>query len=288
MKVIAHAVKGMFIARAMQQINTVKPYGSSQERSFMSYRGVLIDLDGVLYQGGSAIPGACAAITYLTENEIPFRCLSNTTRKCRETICSQLSAMGFGIPANYIFTPPCAAVTYMKGSGKDRFYLLTTGDVDRDFAGAGTHDTKTADVVIVGDAGDAASYRNLNTAFRLLMDGAELIALEKDRYWKAEDGISLSAGPFVSALEYATDKTAIVMGKPSKTFFDLALTDLHLPPCDVAMIGDDLFTDVGGAQAAGMTGILVRTGKYREDILRKSSIVPGRVIDSIADIRGVV
>jgi len=254
----------------------------------MSYRGILIDLDGVLYQGGAAIPGACEAIAYLTKKKIPFRCISNTTRKCRQTICSQLSAMGFGIPPGDIFTPPCAAVTFMKGSGKDRFYLLTTGDVDRDFIGAGTNDSKKADVVIIGDAGDDASYANLNNAFRLLMDGAELIALEKDRYWKAPDGLSLSAGPFVSALEYATGKTAIVMGKPSKTFFELALTDLHLHPGDVAMIGDDLFTDVGGAQAAGMAGILVRTGKFREDTLRRSTIVPDAVIDSIADMYEIV
>lgn len=254
----------------------------------MRCKAVLIDLDGVLYQGGAAIPGACEAIAYLTEKKIPFRCISNTTRKCRETICSQLSAMGFDIPAGYIFTPPCAAVTYMRESGRTRFYLLTTGDVYRDFAGAGSHDTQAADIVIVGDAGDTVSYHNLNTAFRLLMDGAELIALEKDRYWKAEEGLSLSAGPFVSALEYATGKTAIVMGKPSKNFFDLALTDMHLRPCDVAMIGDDLFTDVGGAQAAGMAGILVRTGKYREDTLRSSSIVPDAVVDSIADVHEIV
>lgn len=254
----------------------------------MKFKGVLIDLDGVLYQGGMAIPGACEAIEYLREKGVPFRCISNTTRKCRKTICSQISAMGFTIPEEYIFTPPLAAVAHMRKTGKGRFYLLTMGDVDRDFSEAGTCSIENADYVIVGDAGDAATYGNLNTAFRLLMDGAELIALEKDRYWMAQDGISLSAGPFVSALEYATGKTALVMGKPSKTFFDLALMDMHLHQGDAAMIGDDLSTDVGGAKAAGMAGILVRTGKYREDTLRKSSIVPDAVIDSIADIQTIV
>lgn len=254
----------------------------------MKFRGVLIDLDGVLYQGGTAIPGACEAIEYLAENEIPFRCISNTTRKCRETICSQLSSMGFDIPPGSIFTPPRAAVAYMKKSGKDRFYILATGDADHDFMDAGTRNAESADFVIVGDAGDAATYNNLNTAFRLLMDGAELIALEKDRYWMAHDGLALSAGPFVSALEYATGKTALVMGKPARTFFDLALKDMHLHPCDVAMIGDDVITDVGGAHEAGMAGILVRTGKYREDTLQKSLVVPDAIIGSIADLREIV
>ena len=254
----------------------------------MTLQGVLIDLDGVLYVGGKPVPGAQEAIQYLTENKVPFRCISNTTRKCRKTISSQLSAMGFVIPEEFIFTPPLAAVARMKNTGKDRFFLLTTGDVDRDFADAGTRTAEDVDVVIVGDAGDAATYRSLNTAFRLLMDGAELIALEKDRYWMAKDGLSLSAGPFVSALEFATGKQALIMGKPSKTFFELALKDMNRQPGQVAMIGDDLCTDVGGAHAAGMTGILVRTGKFREECLRNSSIKPDAIINSIAHLQEIV
>jgi len=254
----------------------------------MKPEGVLIDLDGVLYIGGRPVPGACEAIQYLTENEVAFRCISNTTRKCRATISAQLSAMGFAIPEEYIFTPPRAAVAHMKKTGKDRFFLLTTGDVDRDFTDAGTHTAENADYVIVGDAGDAVTYGSLNAAFRLLMGGAELIALEKDRYWMAHDGLSLSAGPFVSALEFATGKQALIMGKPSKTFFELALKEMNLLPGQVAMIGDDLCTDVGGAQAAGMTGILVRTGKFREECLRDSSIMPDAIMDSIAHLQEIV
>ena len=119
--------------------------------------------------------------------------------------------------------------------------------------------------MIIGDAGDKITYDSMNTAFRFLMDGAELLALENDRYWMAADGLSLSAGPIVKALEYATGKTATVMGKPSRTFFNLALQDMHLRPEQVAMIGDDIITDIGGAYHAGMKGILVRTGKFRSD-----------------------
>ena len=254
----------------------------------MKPQGLLIDLDGVLYIGGRPVPGAREAIQYLMENEVPFRCISNTTRKCRKTISVQLSEMGFAIPEEYIFTPPHAAVAHMKKTGKERFFLLATGDVNRDFADAGTRVAENADYIIVGDAGEVFTYSNLNTAFRLLMDGAELIALEKDRYWMAQDGLSLSAGPFVSALEFATGKQALIMGKPSKTFFELALKDMNLTSGQVAMIGDDLHTDVGGAQAAGMTGILVRTGKFREEYLRDSSIKPDRIMDSIAHLPEIV
>jgi len=254
----------------------------------MNIAGLLIDLDGVIYQGGNAIPWARTTLEYLVRRDIPFRCISNTTRKCRQTICTQLSGMGIDIPVEHIFTPPQAAIAYMRQNNKTRFHLLVTGDVDRDFAITGAHASQSADYVIVGDAGDNATYNSLNTAFRLLMDGAELIALERDRYWMAQDGLALSAGPFVSALEYATGKTAILMGKPSKTFFDLALRDMGLSPDRVAMIGDDLITDVGGAKQAGMKGILVRTGKYREDLLHKSAVVPDMIIGSIADVPDIL
>jgi HAD superfamily hydrolase (TIGR01458 family) len=242
-----------------------------------------------LYVGGRPVKGAGEAIGYLTDKKYRFRFISNTTRKCRKTISGQLSEMGLEIPEEYIFTPPRAAMEYMKKTGKNRFHLLTTGDVDRDFAGAGILDGEgDTDFVIIGDAGDAISYASLNIAFRHLMAGAELIALEKDRYWMDRDGLSLSAGPFVSALEFATGKQAVVMGKPSRSFFEMALMDMNLRPDEVAMIGDDIFTDIAGAQQAGMAGILVRTGKFRREVLENSGVRPDLIVDSIADLEGIV
>ncbi|MFA4826419.1 MAG: TIGR01458 family HAD-type hydrolase [Methanoregula sp.] len=252
-------------------------------------KGFLIDLDGVLYVGDNPIAGAQDAIEHLMQENYTFRFVSNTTRKCRKTIASRLSVMGFDIPEEYIFTPPLAAVAYMKKTGKQHCCLLTTGDVDRDFKQVCAKDAGAKkDYVIVGDAGDSVTYDSLNTAFRHLMEGAELIALEKDRYWMAHDGLSLSAGPFVQALEFASGKTAIVMGKPSKTFFDLALNDMGLRNEQVAMIGDDIFTDIGGAHNAGMRSILVRTGKFREEIVKSAIVKPTHIIDSIASLEKIL
>ena len=252
-------------------------------------RGFLIDLDGVLYVGDQAIKGAQESIDLLTEKKYTFRFVSNTTRKCRNTIAGQLSSLGFDIPVEYIFTPPLAAVAWMKNAGKYRCYLLTTGDVYRDFEHECFCDTGTVvDFVIIGDAGDNLTYDNLNTAFRYLMNGAEMIALEKDRYWMAPGGLSLSAGPFVQALEFATGKTATIVGKPSKTFFELALRDMGLRAEQVAMIGDDILTDIGGARTMGMKGILVRTGKYREDAVVNAAVKPSCVIDSIAQLQDIL
>lgn len=255
----------------------------------MSVKGLLIDLDGVIYVGGRPVDGAHDAIAFLVQNEIPFRFLSNTTRKCRRTLAGKLAAMGFVIPEEYIFTPPLAAIIHMRKTGRNRYHLLTTGDVDRDFGDIGSNEqTGDVDYVILGDAGENVTYNRLNQAFRQLMGGAELIALERDRYWMADDGMALSAGPFVTALEFATGKKATVVGKPSKAFFGLALQDMGLRPDQVAMIGDDIVTDIGGAQDAGIRGVLVRTGKFREWDLTQEGIKPWKTISSIAGIREIL
>ena len=251
----------------------------------MDVKGVLIDLDGVMYVGDRPVPGADEAIRFLDDCGYPFRFVSNTTRKSRKTIAGNLARMGLDIPERVIFTPAIAAAAYIQKSGKHRCFFLLAGDAALDFGPAcSSAPGEAVDFVVVGDAGENITYENMNSAFRSLLGGAELIALEKDRYWMAAGGLSLSAGPFVTALEYAAGKTATVVGKPSGAFFTLALEDMGLCPAEAAMIGDDIGSDIGGAQALGMRGILVRTGKFRKDVLQNSRIQPDRIIGSIADL----
>jgi HAD superfamily hydrolase (TIGR01458 family) len=246
-------------------------------------KGFLIDIDGVLTIGGRPIEGAVNLIAELGVHGIPFRCISNTTRRSRTMIANELSDQGFSIPASALFTPPAAAIAYMHESGNTRGFLISTGNIDREFEEAGILLLdERVDFVLIGDAGSRFSYELLNHAFRLVLGGAGILALERDRYWMGADGLMLSAGPFVAALEYATGKTARVMGKPSPSFFSMALRDLGLPAGDVAMIGDDITTDIGGAKKCGMQGILVRTGKFRQETLDSAELQPDEVIDSIA------
>jgi HAD superfamily hydrolase (TIGR01458 family) len=262
---------------------------AGKRQKMKDIRGFLIDLDGVLYVGDQAITGARESIDLIRDRNYTYRFVSNTTRRCRKSVAERLSSLGFDIPAEYIFTPPLAAVAYIKNSGKHHCYLLTTGDVFLDFNQECIgNDAAPIDHVILGDAGDKISYNSLNTAFRHLMNGADLIALENDRYWMAPDGLALSAGPFVHALEFATGKSATIMGKPSKTFFELALSDMGLRADQVAIIGDDILTDIGGGRSLGMQGILVRTGKYRKDALDKAMVKPNYIIDSIAQLPDIL
>lgn len=249
----------------------------------METQAFLIDLDGVLYVGKKPVVGARECLDLMDDRGYEYRFVSNSTRRCRSSVAQRLEGLGYDVSPDLIFTPPLAAVEHMKGSGRKRCFLLTTGDVHRDFEAAGATITEDdADFVVVGDAGDAFTYDRLNIALRLILDGAEILALERDRYWMGSDGLVLSTGPFVAALEYAAGKEALLMGKPSPDFFGLALRDIGARPEETAMIGDDIITDVGGSQKMGMKGILVKTGKYREDLARGSGVTPDLVLDSIA------
>jgi HAD superfamily hydrolase (TIGR01458 family) len=255
----------------------MKPMSKSGAEAF------LIDLDGVLYVGNGPIPGVRECLEEMEDRGYDYRFVSNSTRRCRSSVAERLKGLGYDVPAGRIFTPPLAAIRRMLSSERKRCFLLTSGDVHLDFESAGiTVADEDVDYVVVGDAGNGFTFERLNKALRLILEGAGILALEKDRYWQEPEGLVLSTGPFVAALEYATGKKAELMGKPSREFFDMALKDMGAEPEEAAMIGDDILTDVSGAQAMGMQGILVKTGKYREDLARSSGVTPDIVLESLA------
>ncbi|NYT02551.1 MAG: TIGR01458 family HAD-type hydrolase [Methanosarcinales archaeon] len=245
--------------------------------------GFLIDLDGVLYVGKEPIPGVRELLERLDQAGYEYRFVSNSTRRRRRAVAERLQNLGYSIPESFIFTPPLAAVEFMRRHKKESCFLVTTGNVHQDFTDAGIKVAEEdVDYVVVGDAGPDFTFQRLNQALRLIMEGSQILALEMDRYWMEPEGLVLSTGPFVAALEYATGKKATLMGKPSAEFFQMGLRDLGLPAEEVAMVGDDINTDVGGAQDLGMKGILVKTGKYREEVARASAVSPDLVLDSLA------
>ncbi len=251
----------------------------------MKINALLLDLDGVLYSGDQPIEGGKEAIALLRAQGYPIRFVSNSTRRSRASIASRLQRMGYEISPPEILTPAIAAVQQIRENRQTSCFLLSTGDVSLDFSEAGIDpDDEQARWIVVGDAGDQFTYDRLVRAFRRLLEGADLIALEKDRSWMGNDGLMLSAGPFVAALEYASRKKAHLVGKPSPSFFSRAIADFTVPPDRIAMVGDDLESDIGGAQSCGMQGILVRTGKFRTDLLGTSSIRPDYILDSVASL----
>jgi HAD superfamily hydrolase (TIGR01458 family) len=250
-------------------------------------RDVLLDLDGVMYVGDQPIAGAAAAVAALQDAGLGLRFVTNTTERSRAQTIAKLVRMGLDPADEEVVTPAALARRHCLDAGYRTVALIMNDDVKVDF-----HDLEQVsegpDAVIMGDLGSAFGFEILNRAFRMVMDGAELVALQKNRFWLAEGGLSLDAGPFVAAIEYATGRKATVVGKPSKSFFELVLEGLGSEPGRAAMVGDDVETDVGGAMRAGLAGILVRTGKYRQDFVASSGITPTATVDSIADVPALI
>lgn len=253
-------------------------------------RGYLLDLDGTLYSGGAAIPGAVETLTRLRRKTVPYRLVTNTTSRSRSLLVQRLAQYGFEVSPDEIFTATVAAGGLAREAGYARVAPFLPQPALDDLTGlelaggtSGRPVTGPPEAILVGDLGEAWGYSLLQEAFEYLMAGAGFIAVSRDRYWLDRDRLVLDAGPFVAGLEFASSKTATIAGKPSIPFYQRALLSLGLASGEpVAMVGDDLWSDVEGAQRAGLQGWLVRTGKYRDATLRESGIEPDRVIDSVA------
>jgi len=245
-------------------------------------RAFMLDLDGTVYDGGRPIPGAPQAVERLRQKGYAIRFVTNTTSRGRAALVDRLNGMGVSATVADIFAPPYAAARFLREKQASAMLLLTES-AQQEFSDVPT-DAARPDYVVVGDMGERWTFAHLNNAFRALMAGAGLIALGMSRYWRTSDGnLSLDAGPFVAALQFASGTEPIVLGKPARPFFEMAWQDLGLEPGKIAMVGDDIEGDVGGAQRAGLRGILVRTGKFRAEDLR-GKVQPDLVLDSLANL----
>jgi HAD superfamily hydrolase (TIGR01458 family) len=257
-----------------------------RDRQMRNMNGLLIDLDGVLYEGDRPIPGAADVLAWLDGDNIPHLFLTNTTSRPRAAIVERLAAMDIAVTEDQILTPPVAASAWLRDHAAGPAALFVPAATTGEFASieiAVPDAPGPVGAVVVGDYGEQWDFAELNRAFRLLMTEPRpaLIALGMTRYWRAPDGLRLDTAPFVKALEHATGVEAVVLGKPAREFFAAALVRLDVAVGDALMIGDDVRTDVGAAQENGIRGILVKTGKFCDNDLGLG-IAPHATLDSIA------
>lgn len=257
---------------------------------------VLIDIDGVLTVSWQPVPGAVEALGRL---DVPYALVTNTTSRTRDRIAATLADAGFPVGVDDVLTAPAVTAAYLAEHHPGaRCALLNSGDIAADLAdvtlvpveestGESTQES-TVDVVVVGGAGPEFGYPALNAAYGHLQRGAALVAMARNLYWRTAEGLQLDGGAFLLGLEAAAGTAATVVGKPSPDFFATALARLSAAPADAVMIGDDLESDVLAAQRAGLTGVLVRTGKFRPETLDASDEKPDHVLDSFADLPGLL
>lgn len=225
----------------------------------MAVKGVCFDIAGVLTDNGRLLPGAAETLAALDARALPYRLLTNTSRRPQAAILAELRGLGLDVGAEQLFAAPRVVADAVRARGL-RPFLLVHPDIRDEFAGL---DVSAPDAVVLCDAAEGLTYRNLDQAFALLKAGAPLLAVGLNRYFQGRERLELDAGPFVRALEYAAGIEAEIIGKPGRAMFDLAVASMALRADEVLMIGDDIEADILGAQAAGLRPVLVRTGKYR-------------------------
>jgi HAD superfamily hydrolase (TIGR01458 family) len=246
---------------------------------------ILLDIDGVLHVGDEPIPGAVKALAELREIASGLRLVTNTTSRSRAEVAARLREIGIEASVDEMLTPAAMAVQYCKTHSLTKTRLFISESLREDLSAL--HESpegETPEVVVLGDIADRFNADTMNEIFRLLMDGARLMALQHNRYWAHGDGLMLDVGAWAAALEYATGRTAITVGKPSNDFYNAALASLGVDANSAIMVGDDIEADVNGAQTCGIQGVLVRTGKYRDGTASERGFGPAAIIDSIAEL----
>jgi HAD superfamily hydrolase (TIGR01458 family) len=278
----------------------------SQNRPLAGVRALLLDLDGVIVLAERPVPGAAAALATLAERRIPYRIVTNTSLVSRATLSRWGASMGAPIPADRFQSALSVSAAYTARRFPEQpLYVLTSDDARVEFDGqrlltdaeASARDARAA-AVVVGDSPEAATWDNLNRAFRLIRNGAELIGMHKNRWWLTPDGPTIDSGAYVAGLEFATGARATIVGKPARAFFSEAAAELaaeaaergepRLRRREIAMVGDDLDTDVRAAQRAGLRGAFVLTGKHTmadvAERARANRPPPDLVAESLADV----
>lgn len=258
-----------------------------------SVRAVLIDIDGVLTVSWQPLPGAVEAFREVRAAGLGVALVTNTTSRTRASIARTLADAGFPVSAADILTAPAVTAAYLaEHCPGARCALLNSGDIAEDLGGvsvvgadegdADESDDSAPDVVVVGGAGPEFDYAALNRAFGHVQRGARLVAMHRNLYWRTEQGLQLDTGAFLVGLEKAARVEAEITGKPSAAFFEAALAHVGVGAGEAVMVGDDIESDVLAAQRAGVTGVLVKTGKYLPETHRGASGTPDHVIDSFA------
>jgi HAD superfamily hydrolase (TIGR01458 family) len=264
-------------------------------------RGLLLDLDGVVVLKGKAVPGAAAAIAELDRRGTPYLIVTNTSLASRASLARFGISIGIDVPPDRMLSAlsVSAAETARRFPGQPLF-VLASDDALTEFAGQRLLSVEealapdaTAAAVVIGDSPESVSHANLNAAFRLIRGGAELIGMHRNRWWLTPDGPTVDSGALVAGLEYAAEVRARIVGKPARAFFVDAAARLatelrardgrRAARSELAMVGDDIRTDVQAAQRVGLRGVFVLSGKHgAADLEAATSGARGRRPDLVA------
>ncbi len=246
--------------------------------------GVLFDIEGVIVTSWEPVPGAADVLAQLRESGVPRAFLTNTTSRTCAEIAATLSDLGMPVDPSEIVTAASLTAEYLKQTYPGRrCWVLNEGDVEADLDGI-ERDDDDPDVVVLGGAGEKFTHRTLSRVAELMLDGVPVVAMHRAASWQGPDGLRLDTGAYLAGLEELSGQSVVAVGKPSMQGFLAAADIMDVDPSRMVVVGDDLYGEVLPGQRLGMTGVLVRTGKFRRSVLELAVDRPDHVIDSVADL----
>lgn len=241
---------------------------------------IIFDLNGTLYEKGVVIQGVSDTLKKLKTKGFKFNFITNTDGRKIEDVHNRLINMGLEIGIEELFTPVTAAKLFIEQNSNKTFYLLVHDEVKEDLKHANINENDP-DYIIIGDFSDKMSYDEINKVFRMIKGGSQVLALSKTLSYIGANGYNINTGAFVRMFEVACDKEAILIGKPSKDYFYLALDRTESQPENTLIVGDDITTDILGANKLNATGVLVKTGCFSEESLNNSAVKPDHIIENV-------
>jgi len=246
--------------------------------------GVLFDIEGVLVTEWQPVPGAADVMARLRADGIRRAFLTNTTSRTRVRIAQSLTDLGMPVDPDEIVTAVSLTAEHVRQTYPgQRCWVLNDGDIAEDLDGIPLDDTDP-EVVILGGAGDVFGHRAISRVADLMLDGVPVVAMHRALSWQASDGLRVDTGVYLAGLEELTRRSVVTVGKPSMRGFLVAAERMGVEPDRMVVVGDDLAGEVLPGQRLGMTGILVRTGKFRQSVLDLAVERPNHVLDSVADL----
>jgi 4-nitrophenyl phosphatase len=258
-------------------------------------RGLLIDLDGVVYTGRDPILGAASFLAEARRRGLKFLLVTNNSTTSPELVAERLRTMHVEVEPNEILTSAQAAVAYVRTHGDPGARVRIVGE-------AGLRQAAEEEGLSVVEDGEASSdwviagldrsfnYVKLTGAMRAIMAGARFVATNADALLPVEGGqVVPGAGTMIAAIQTATGVPPLVVGKPEPGLFEHGLRRLGgLSPEHVAMVGDRLDTDVVGGQRAGLRTILVLTGVTNPSEAAVAEPQPDAVVADLASVAGLL
>ncbi len=268
----------------------------------MAIGGVLFDIDGVLVTSWRPIPGAAEALHVLADHQIARSYLTNTTTKTRRQIAELLTEAGMDVSSDEVITAAVLTADYVRDRYPDaRCFLVNSGQIGEDMPGIDvvySHEVSGADpeqpdVVLLGGAGPEYDHVTLSRIYDWMAHGVPVVAMHRSTSWNTTEGLRVDSGMYLIGMEQTSGRKATAVGKPAPEGFVAAAGRLGVDPDEMYVVGDDLNNDVLAGQVVGMTGVLVRTGKFRQDTLDRwaadeFAMQPNHVIDSVADLPGLL